>query len=106
MTGLPYWVGIVGWVAFRLSRHGPGCLNLNIKGCTAFGDDGVMKAVAKLSSQKLSSALCKGLAILGVQHFHFTIPWDPFVFSTRLSTHFIGISMFSMIAVHQNNDQN
>jgi len=61
------------------------------------------ESTSEFSSQKLGSALCKGLAILGAEHFHFTILRDPFMFSTQLSRHFIGIPMFSIMAIHQNN---
>ena len=37
----------------KSSRHGPDCLNLNIEGCMAFGEDRVMKALQNFPARNL-----------------------------------------------------
>lgn len=53
------------WVAFRSSKLVPDCLNLNIKGCTAFGEGRVMKALENFPARNLVLHFAIGLAILG-----------------------------------------
>lgn len=56
-------------------------LNPKLKAAhTALGEGRVVKTLQNFSCQKRSSAVCKALAILGAQHFHFTILRDPFMF--------------------------
>lgn len=81
MAALPCRARIKDEVAFRSSRRGPDRLKPNIKSCThSLGRRQSHKNTAKFSCQKRSSAVCKALAILGAQHFHFTILRDPFMF--------------------------
>lgn len=60
-----------------------------------------MKALQIFPGRNLAQCFAEVSLFWEMQHFHFIILQDPFVFPTGLSTHFIGIPKFSTTAIHR-----